>query len=229
MTGGECTTHPYQTDSSIVFQQEHRRQQGRYLHFTCPLTCSLRPVLVCYAPPNTEVQTCKSSARLSDTHSRHTAALRSNFTIEKRHVVCLLGIFIKPEHYVIILMMIPKHWRLQNNWNERGTWDPCSWECGGEFLCDNVAKSLNQQRPWFSWTMSGYCGDNESSLASSQKKTQPELASNLLRIGNEDKQLGHARPYVHPHLHKFSSFNPMLPPTNSSWKKSTADSNHTHK
>lgn len=61
----ECTTHPCQTESSRLFLQERSRRQERYLHWTCPLTCSLYPHLFSHLLTDKEVQPCKSPAELS--------------------------------------------------------------------------------------------------------------------------------------------------------------------
>lgn len=59
--------------------------------------------------PDREVQSCKSPARLlvtlQQTHHSFSAQI---LEFLKRHVVCLLGRFIKPEQYVIIVMLILK-------------------------------------------------------------------------------------------------------------------------
>lgn len=70
-TEQERTTHPCQTESGLLFLQERVRREERYLHLTCPLTCSLRPHLLSCLLPDREVQLYKSPARLSVTHSKH--------------------------------------------------------------------------------------------------------------------------------------------------------------
>lgn len=93
----EHTTHPCQTESSLLFLKERRRREEGYLHLTCPLTCSLCPYLPSHLRPDREVQLChKPSARLSVTLQKaHPQIL--TFFLKKRHAVSLLGRFIKPE------------------------------------------------------------------------------------------------------------------------------------
>lgn len=122
----------------------------------------LSPFLTC-SPTSSPTQKyhCANHQRGSPVH---TAVLLSKYVFflktKKRHVVCPLGRFIKPEHCVIVIMIILKHWRSWNNWERK-------IKCGIPAFELRAAKSFNQRRPRSTWTASGETGDNESLLAAS--------------------------------------------------------------